>query len=181
MPFGSYVHGSRLGRRPDVQLLRPAAEVHGRPERAGPARGFLRDGGLSTSLNGLVRVAILAKGLDDHPEAVTAIGARKTWFREEDYARRDAHSRIPKVRDIRDELLFGLGAVSGQNPIAPNGAVRSEVTIRRWRAGRTVIGRVSQPPLPRLRGGCSSWTRSAQGRKPPRRPARSERLRCNGS
>jgi glycosyltransferase involved in cell wall biosynthesis len=58
---------------------------------------------------------ILATGLETHPEAVAAVGARSVWFTAENYQRRDAHPRIPRVRDVMQELLAGWSAVSGQN------------------------------------------------------------------
>ena len=58
---------------------------------------------------------VLKAALDSHPGAVAAVGARWVWFMEEDYRRRDAHPRSPRICDIFDELLFGWSAVSGQN------------------------------------------------------------------
>jgi glycosyltransferase involved in cell wall biosynthesis len=58
---------------------------------------------------------VLVAGLDSHPDAVAAVGGRSVWFVEEDYERRDAHPRRPRVRDVFREVLFGWSAVSGQN------------------------------------------------------------------
>lgn len=59
-------------------------------------------------------LAVLAEALDRAPEAVAAVGARRAWFSEEDYARRDAHPRRPVLRNVFLDLLFGWSAVSGQ-------------------------------------------------------------------
>lgn len=58
---------------------------------------------------------LLAQALDEYPEAVAAVGARRVWFTAENYRRRDAHPRRPLVRDVFDETLFGWSAISGQN------------------------------------------------------------------
>lgn len=57
----------------------------------------------------------LAAGLATHSEAVAAVGARRVRFTAENYQRRDAHPRVPRVRDVMEELLVGWSAVSGQN------------------------------------------------------------------
>jgi glycosyltransferase involved in cell wall biosynthesis len=57
----------------------------------------------------------LASRLDAHPEAVAAVGARRVWFTEEGYQRRDSHPHRLRVRPILDDLLLEWSAVSGQN------------------------------------------------------------------
>lgn len=57
----------------------------------------------------------LSAGLAAHPEAVAAVGARRVWFTTEDYARRDSHPHVPRLRNIVDDLLVDWSAVSGQN------------------------------------------------------------------
>jgi len=57
----------------------------------------------------------LADALDKHGDAVAAVGARQAVFAAENYARRDAHPRRLRKRNIEAELLFGWSAVSGQN------------------------------------------------------------------
>jgi glycosyltransferase involved in cell wall biosynthesis len=60
-------------------------------------------------------LSLLTQALDEHPEAVAAVGARRVWFTAEDYRRRDAHPRRLLVRDVFEETLFGWSAISGQN------------------------------------------------------------------
>jgi len=57
----------------------------------------------------------LSAGLEAHPEAVAAVGARRAWFMTEGYSRRDSHPHVPRLRDIVDDLLVDWSAVSGQN------------------------------------------------------------------
>ena len=58
---------------------------------------------------------VLAAGLDRHPDAIAAVGARQVWFADEDYRRRDAHPRVSGLRDVTHDLLVGWSSVSGQN------------------------------------------------------------------
>lgn len=58
---------------------------------------------------------LFASALDEHSDAVAAIGARWDVFEGEGYERRDAHPRRVLECNIQDELLFGWSAVSGQN------------------------------------------------------------------
>lgn len=60
-------------------------------------------------------LAILARALEQAPDAVAAVGARWAVFTGENYERRDAHPRRVMTRRILDELLFGWSSVSGQN------------------------------------------------------------------
>ena len=62
-------------------------------------------------------LAVLVRALAAHADAVAAVGARRDWFVEEGYRRRDVHVRFSRRRDVFEELLFGWSAVSGQNLI----------------------------------------------------------------
>lgn len=57
----------------------------------------------------------LCNGLESHPIAVAAVGARRVWFTTESYQRRDSHPRTRRVRDVTDDLLLNWSAVPGQN------------------------------------------------------------------
>lgn len=101
----------------DLQVVRFAA---------GPERSAARNQGLAMASGPLVMflddddwlwpdaLRVLAGALRAAPEAVAAVGARWVWFTAERYERREAHPRVPMMRDIFDELLFGWSAVSGQ-------------------------------------------------------------------
>jgi hypothetical protein len=56
----------------------------------------------------------LSTALADHRHAIAAVGARRSWYTEAGYRRRDAHPRTTRVRTILDDLLSDWSAVSGQ-------------------------------------------------------------------
>lgn len=60
-------------------------------------------------------LAVLKTALDNNPDAVAAVGARRDRFCDRRYERRDSHPHFARKRNIFDELLFGWSAVSGQN------------------------------------------------------------------
>jgi glycosyltransferase involved in cell wall biosynthesis len=59
-------------------------------------------------------LSLLASALDQHPQAVAAIGARMR-FRDEELLGRIAHPLRRLVRDLREDFLMGWGFIPGQS------------------------------------------------------------------
>jgi glycosyltransferase involved in cell wall biosynthesis len=103
----------------------PRASVIRHAAPSGPHAA--RNSGLAAATGGLVMflddddwlergaLQALHEGLDEHPETVAAIGARRVWFTTEGYARRDSHPHITRIRNVLDDLLAGWSTISGQN------------------------------------------------------------------